>query len=173
MMGVCHEIQLQLTEYAGGDLLPAEAAEVARHLDGCPACRRELALENSLRTTLGSLPRVTCPEGVGRADEEPTSHPIRRWTRWPVGAGLVAAASLAALLIGGLIDRSVDPDPAAPWSAREIAAAREDMLYTLALTAEVLERTQREAVVDVFGDRLPGALNGSLKLKSLPKGDEG
>ena len=47
------------------------------------------------------------------------------------------------------------------------------MLYTLALTAEVLERTQREAVVDVFGDRLPRALNGSLKLKSPQKGDEG
>ena len=167
MMSRCDDIRLQLTEYAAGDLSAGEAAAVAKHLDGCPACREELAVEQSLRSTLGSLPRAECPPGIG--DFVPAAVPAHRRSRLPWGVGFAAAAGLAAVLIGGFLDRG----PTHEFSEAEMAAARHDMFYALELTADVLERTQRAAVVDVFGDRIPRAVTGSLKLKSPEQGDEG
>lgn len=168
MMSLCEQTRLQLTEYAAGDLPSTEAADVARHLDGCPACREELEVEKALRCTLGSLPVVECPQGIGNFTPE-TAPVRRRSSRWPWGAGLAAAAGLAALLIGGFVDRQ----PEARYTEAEMAAARHDMIYALELTADVLERSQRAAVVDVFGKSLPRAVTGSLKLKSPQQGDEG
>jgi anti-sigma factor RsiW len=168
MMSPCEQIRLQLTEYAAGDLSPPAAAVVARHVDACPACRRELELERSLRATLGSLPVAACPAGIGGFTPA-AAGPSRRRTRWPWGVGIAAAAGLAAVLVGGFLDRG----PAPEFTAAEIAAARQDVAYTLGLAARVLERSQREAVVDVFGDTLPRAVTGSLKLKSPHQGDEG
>ena len=167
MMSLCDEIRLQLTEYAAGDLPAREAAAVAHHLDGCPACREELEVEKTLRGTLGSLPVADCPPGIG--DFTPLSAPRRRPSRWPWGAGFVAAAGLAAILVGGFLGHG----PAPEFTAAEKAAARHDVIYALELTADVLERTQRTTVKDVFGERLPRAVTGSLKLKSPQQGDEG
>ena len=167
MMSLCDETRLQLTEYAAGDLPAAEAAAVAKHLDGCPACRRELGTEQALRATLGSLPVASCPPGIG--DFRPTAAPVRRRSPLPWGVGFAAAAGRAAVLLGGFLDR----EPAAEFSAAEIAAARHDVIYTLGLAADVIERSQRETVVDVFGDKLPRAVTGSLKMKSPQQGDEG
>ena len=60
---------------------------------------------------------------------------------------------------------AADPEPV--WSAAEMDAARQDVRYTLALTAKVINRTQKETVVEVFADRLPNAINDSFKKVKL------
>jgi anti-sigma factor RsiW len=168
MMNTCERIRLQLTDFAAGDLAAPEAAAVARHLDGCPACREEMEAERSLREILGSLPTVRSPGGIG--DFVPARRvPRPDRARWRWGAGFAAAAGLAAILVGGFLDRA----PQNRWTEAELAAARHDVITTLGLAAEAIERGQRTAVVETFGQRLPRAVTGSLKLKSPEQGEEG
>jgi hypothetical protein len=61
--------------------------------------------------------------------------------------------------------QAADPEPA--WTAAEMASARQDVRYTLALTAKVINRTQKETMVEVFADRLPNAINDSFKKVKL------
>ncbi len=147
----------------------AAAGEVARHLDGCRSCRAELAREQELRATLGSLPTVACPSGIGdfvpaRAARRPARGRIWGWS-------LAAAAGVAAVMLGVLYPR--DQEPRRTWTEAELAEARHDMITTLSLTADAIDRGRRAAVVEVFGERLPRAVTGSLKLRSPEQGDEG
>lgn len=168
MMSPCERIRLQITEYAAGDLAAGEAVEVARHLDACPACRAEMETERGLHALLGSLPLASAPAGIGNFIPQAAA-PVTRRSRWRWGVGFAAAAGLAAVLVGGFPDR----DPADRWTEAEIAAARHDMITTLGLAAEAIERGQRAAFVETFGERLPRAVTGSLKLKSPEQGEEG
>jgi hypothetical protein len=168
MMSPCERIRLQITEYAAGDLTGSAAAEVAGHLDLCLVCREEMQTEMDLRTVLGSLPVATGPVGIGDFTP-PSAAPVTRRPRWRWGVGFAAAAGLAAVLLGGFLDRA----PADRWTEAEMAAARHDMITTLGLAAEAIERGQRAAVVETFGERLPRAVTGSLKLKSPEQGEEG
>jgi anti-sigma factor RsiW len=167
-MSPCERTRLQITEYAAGDLAGPAAAAVARHLDDCPACRAEMETELNLRAVLGSLPAAAAPAGTG-SFTPPAAAPAARRSRWPWGVGFAAAAGLAAVLLGGFPDRA----PADRWTEAEIAAARHDMITTLNLAADAIERGQRAAVVETFGERLPRAVTGSLKLKSPEQGEEG
>lgn len=183
MMAPCHEIEILLTEFAAGELLPAEQAQVTRHLVGCRPCREEAARETQLRSMLGALPSVPCPERLTAAIRQqtvdvavPVPGPLA-WLSPSVRMGLVAAALMIAILAPGLFrpspDGQVAPATESAWSQQDIAAARKDMLYTLGLTAEVLNRSSRNSMADVFGDRIPQAINGSLKLKPLNPGGKG
>jgi anti-sigma factor RsiW len=182
-MKACHDIEIQLTAYAAGELDAQDAALVAAHLAACSACREEVARETLLRRTMGSLPDQPCPAGVSRelndldaSRRRPRDHRTAR-SHWPGGLGLVAAAVLAIVLLPGLLRQpEAEPEVAVPvqrWTNEEIADARKDMLYTLALTAAVLDRTSKSAMADVFGDRIPQAVTGSFKVKSTTRGGNG
>jgi hypothetical protein len=45
----------------------------------------------------------------------------------------------------------------------EIAAARQDLIRTVTLTARVLDRAGRSTIADVFSERLPAMVAGSLR----------
>ena len=74
----------------------------------------------------------------------------------------VAAAGLALALILPKPDQ--DSSPQQTWTDMEIAVAREEVMFTLELTAQVLDRTQKNAIIEVFANQLPNSVNESLKL---------
>jgi anti-sigma factor RsiW len=165
----------ELAPYAAGDGDPEIRSAIAAHAAECPACRRELAREHELRATLAGLPLVTCPTAVtGRVLAAIAIHRagVRR-RRWFTGVGAtVAAAALAVAML-------VHPDPSttppadiaiarantapAPYTTEEIAAARQDLIRTVTLTARVLDKAGRYTIADVFSERLPAAVAGSLR----------
>lgn len=172
----CPDIELQLASFAAGELDAAEAETVAGHVATCEACRAELACEVTLRQLLRELPLPICPDGVGDAPAiaVPTTPaapaPQRtspRPRRLPWGAGLVAAALTGLLLLADpLAFDPLSPDqiPAdATYTAEQLVTARREMVYSLTLTARILDRTGRRTVSDVFSDRLPAAVAGSLR----------
>ena len=167
MMNHCHDIELELAAYARGELDPAQRERVASHLDGCAGCRAELAREMTLRETLGGLPTATPPAdfddrilaAIPAAGAD--SHP--RWMRYRLAGGLtIAAASVALALILPNLPQDSGPQPT--WTDLEIAAAREEVMFSLALTARVLDRTQKHTVIEVFANQLPNSVNESLKI---------
>jgi len=169
MMNTCRQIRLELAAYDSDELDAAGTAAVERHLDGCRACRTELRYEREIRASLGALPTAACPPGVG--DFVPSAPPRRVARKRVWSWSLAAAAALVAAVLGGLATRAPSPQP--NWTDAELAAARQEMIFTLSLTADAIDRGRRAAVVEVFGERLPRAVTGSLKLKSPEQGDEG
>ena len=55
-----------LSAWLDGELAPAEAADVAAHLEGCPACAGERDEVEASRVMLRGLPRLEVPPGVLR-----------------------------------------------------------------------------------------------------------
>ena len=187
----CHEIEILLTEYAAGDLDPQRNQAVRRHLAECADCRAELGRELRLRQLMGSLPVRHLPLGVGDLDPDARTRPVsgggsflRRW--------LAPAAGLAAVLVLVLLAGRSGPDtapstglpgaasPAAvaatpgTWSEQELDRAQDELEFTLALTARLLQRSEKTTVHEVFGDRLPRMISESLrKSMTLNEGDQG
>ncbi len=162
-MAPCPEIERELSAYLRGDLTPESKKLVREHLDRCPPCRAELARETNLSQSLGSLPHFKAPaELETRLATDISSIGTGRAGRGRLTAAVLAAAAcLAVVLLVPNLRPGSQPKPT--WSEQEIAAGRRDVLYSLALTARVLDRTRKETVVEVFADRLPRAINESLK----------
>jgi anti-sigma factor RsiW len=73
-----------LAKYQVGLLGPAEATRLERHLEGCPACRRELAaLANTVDLLrpmpLHDAPRATWPGVQARLRPRRSASRVRRW----------------------------------------------------------------------------------------------
>jgi len=167
MMNHCRDIERERAAYAGGELDPAQRERIGIHLDGCAGCRAELAREMTLRETLGGLPKARGPvdfddrimAAIPAAGAD--SHP--RWMRHRLAGGLtIAAACMALALI--LPNLRQDSGQQPTWTDQEIAAAREEVMFSLALTARVLDRTQKDAIIEVFANQLPNSVNESLKI---------
>ena len=171
----CHDIQLLLTEFAADALADDEAAGVAGHLAVCDDCRAELAREMSLRETLSTLPIQTAPAMATPRRDALTARfpqPGRRWT--PVLGGLAAAALALAIFIpetpGDVPDRVITT----PYTPAQVAQARYDARTSLVMAFDIIAKTQRHTVTDVFGRQLPRAISGSLSgTAASPEGGEG
>jgi anti-sigma factor RsiW len=136
---LCAEIESTLPLYVGGDLEPKALGEVRQHLLGCPRCaERALAARSARRELVSALrldghPGPDLWAGVRAAVRDeglfaPTtstapivarelqpSAPQRRaaarvWRAWP----LVAAASVAAAVLGLWIGLGLAADPTVP-----------------------------------------------------------
>ncbi|WP_200845274.1 anti-sigma factor [Roseomonas sp. 18066] len=116
----CQEMHLLIQADIDGELQAAEAARVAAHLDGCPACaglqRRLIALSGSLRD---GIPRHRAPahlrEAVRRRIARPDAPPPppQRRGAWPFGTaamGALAAALALFVLLPGPDGRDSMPD---------------------------------------------------------------
>lgn len=116
-----------LGAYALGHLAAAERDAVRAHLDGCAACRAELAELEPLVGLLGAVDPEHFetpphpPAGLGLRIREAVASEARGGVvRLParraraLRLGLVAAAVVAVGLAGGLVGRSTAPEPPAP-----------------------------------------------------------
>ncbi|MFO7609933.1 MAG: hypothetical protein R6X35_12195, partial [Candidatus Krumholzibacteriia bacterium] len=134
----------------------------------------ELERELRLREALGALPVAAAPAGLGALPPAGARTPFR-FPLAPSLGGLAAAAALVALLAGlpgGQPPLPVDTPSA--YTADQVAAARRDAAWTLVLAARILERTERNALADVFGQQLPRAVAESLGGPApTPEGGQG
>jgi anti-sigma factor RsiW len=93
----------RVTGFVDGELAPALAAEVAAHIDACPACRAQAEAERELRSRLRRLPSPELPRGlearVSRASRKPRL--AERAVRWTL--------PLAAVLLFGIWLRGYAP----------------------------------------------------------------
>jgi hypothetical protein len=95
----CDRAREHLPLLVYGDLAPEDAVAVENHLEGCPACRNELAALRQLRQALDAVPepvvRVDLPRLYARAAWE-RERQVRRWRRMALAFGAVAALVLLA-----------------------------------------------------------------------------
>jgi Putative zinc-finger len=86
----CERASRQLFDLRDGSLDGEETAALRAHLETCPRCREDLAWDDRLRDLIRDLPlpRASLGEQVRRR--------IRRRRLWQAGAGVAAAALLAA-----------------------------------------------------------------------------
>jgi hypothetical protein len=109
----CGRVRDLLPRYVDHDLPAAEAAQVARHLEGCPACRRRLRAHHTLLSALPGLPPIE-EQALAearlrrrlRAAVEAERQRRARWRtleRWGNAAGWLAVSAVALLLVVGLV----------------------------------------------------------------------
>jgi hypothetical protein len=96
----CSEVRARLAGLLYGDLTAEEGAAVETHLTTCPACRREYAGLEQVRSALALTPvpeaRVDLARLYRDAADRQTRR-LRRWRRAAVALAGVAAALLAAV----------------------------------------------------------------------------
>ena len=101
----CEQVRDRLSAWLDGEAPAAEAAVLEAHLDGCAACRAELARLEALDEALGGL-AVPVPPGLAErvlARLPKQERPRRRW-----GQSLALAACLVmGLLLGGSVARDL------------------------------------------------------------------
>ncbi len=125
MNRACPAYEPLLLDRAAGELGPADATRLERHLDGCPACRAE-ADAVALALSLAALPPVPPAErvavGQGAREALARHRAGRRERRFAGGVALAVAASAAfALAVPWfLLSRQA---PVAPPAARAAVAA--------------------------------------------------
>jgi len=162
----CNHIEGMLTEYLSGELEPLELAIVDDHLDECATCRAELALARDVAAGFAALPLVGCPDQVSRdilaeVDAELAGRPApgrRGHVSWWRTAGLAGTLAAAVLLAVVLPRRTPEPaqvatDPRPDTTLvtdRAVAEARQDLLWTLAYTASVIDRSEKRSIANVW-----------------------
>lgn len=158
MTMTCHDAERLLDDALDGTLAPDDAAALAAHLEGCPACRDLQADLALIREASAALDRPIAPAHGWTAlaaqleREGRLAAPARR-TPWGGYAWMALAATLLAGVGGGLIYRASErvappapatsagtaPSSAAPGNARD-ARAVEAIEIELRLAAEHYEK---------------------------------
>jgi anti-sigma factor RsiW len=114
----CPEVQDQLSAWLDGELAPEVAAGVARHLENCDGCRRELAQLEALEQALGSLPEAALPPGLPEKVRARLPRPPRRgWQSLALAASLVLG-----ILLGSAMGRDFYPLTQATGIEPEVAS---------------------------------------------------
>jgi len=109
MTSNCLEVQDNLSAWLDGELAPEVRTQVARHLEGCAGCRRELAQLEALDQVLGTL-TAPVPDRLPEKVRARLIRPSRRWLQ-----RLALAASLVlGIYLGGSLARNFYSQPQAP-----------------------------------------------------------
>lgn len=143
-MKSCEQYELLASLVLDGEATRAEQAELAAHLETCPACRAYFA---DIKRIHGALAReeIVVPEGFGlrvmdrvreTAQDRPEEHkkviPFPRWRRW---AALAACCAVAALSVWTFQWRTDAKDDAAAADNKPRMEAEASMRAADALPA--------------------------------------
>lgn len=162
MTGRCETIEMQLAEYVSDELSIGERAEVENHLAICNACREELAREVTLHETMEPMVEVPCPVSVSNiiltevaaADRVPVT--TSWWSRSSATLGLIAAAALLAVVLPTRTPTMNNAEFASAlpetnsWTQDDLNKARLDLQWTLSYTASIIDRTEKQSLVNVL-----------------------
>ena len=128
-----------------------------------------------LRETLSTLPVQAAPAmALPRRNTFATRsvQPARRWA--PALGGLAAAALALAVLIPDTPDDLPGRMITTPYTPAQVAQARHDARTSLIMAFDIIAKTQRHTVADVFGRQLPRAISGALSgTAASPEGGQG
>jgi len=123
----CRPIREKLDLYAAGELSPSAVEQMESHLQGCPACRKELAKLRKLETLLRTAATPPVPEGFAarvltKAKERPpatvAARPLARrvaplsW-EWIGASAALAVGLMIGVFMGNATWRAAGPPPVA------------------------------------------------------------
>jgi hypothetical protein len=100
----CRECRALLSPFIEGELPPKEAANLARHLEICRECRREMEELRRTVELLRGLPQEPAPPEILRGVREAIRRPSlrTRWESWTFAWWPRAVAQAAVVLLVGL-----------------------------------------------------------------------
>lgn len=103
----CDKVKELLWAYLENKTTAEEAAEIETHLEGCAACREELAQQKEMKNALASLPDEELPEGYHtelmqklQAERKVVPFPAKKKHGWKQ-MSMIAAAVLVVVVAGG------------------------------------------------------------------------
>lgn len=154
-----------------GALSRSEQQGLDEHLQDCSDCRRQLDLEQRIVKGLSSLPVQSCPDAVTQrieaavaADEQPDSGRPSRF-RSTGGWSLAALATAAVLVLTVLSLRNSSQDGSAlvhrSYSYEDALKARSQARASLVFTAQVIQKTERNAIGETLSRSLAVPLKGA------------
>ena len=105
----CDTIKELLWAYLENETTAEETAKIETHLEGCAACREELAQQKELKNALASLPDEELPEGYHtelmqklQAENKVVPFHVKKKTRGWKQLSMIAAAVLVVVAAGGM-----------------------------------------------------------------------
>ena len=133
----CEDVQMLLSDYADGQLPPADTEHVREHLASCPACAREAGAQRRLHAAFRASPAPqpgprlhamfhTWLEAEKEAAEfraRELTTPRTSWLRNLMGPGASAVAACTVFAVGLLVGDRLGSKPAP--AGRDEAATRE------------------------------------------------
>lgn len=103
----CDKVKELLWAYLENKTTAEETAEIETHLEGCAACREELAQQKEMKNALASLPDEELPEGYHtelmqklQAERKVVPFPVKKKHGWKQ-MSMIAAAVLVVVVAGG------------------------------------------------------------------------
>ncbi len=156
----CKLVRRHLGAFVDGELDPATQIEFERHLDACPGCQEASAFERSFRRqtreSIGGLraPQHLWERALHRLDEVDEARPRHaslievRPMRWRQ-SGLIAAAAVALLVIGGVVGLPEGNDYTGASMLQDVVD-----LHTKALPSDVQAEAPQE-VARYFQGKTP------------------
>jgi anti-sigma factor RsiW len=136
----CRHVEEMLSPYLDGELPPELRGQVAAHLQGCPACRRELALLTRLEEVLGELP---APAPAPLAERVLAALPPRPRPWWQSLA--LAASLILGIVLGGALARDFYPLPPGGVNGGDVLALEDFQDFPQGSWGSVLLSYQDEA----------------------------
>ncbi|MBM3264697.1 MAG: zf-HC2 domain-containing protein [candidate division Zixibacteria bacterium] len=180
----CADVRNQIETYIDGDLAEESIAVIDRHVSGCGACRREMALARRVHTALHALPPLDAPADVAervfaqiRMERHET---LRSWLFWekkswlaPAWCALGVAAAILLIWMGVRMVQTPEhigtaSDPEAEISLEELALAEAQTKWALGYISQVSRRTGLTVRDDIIGGRVAGALQQNVEKTVRP-----
>lgn len=103
----CDKVKELLWAYLENKTMAEETAEIETHLEGCAACREELAQQKEIKNALASLPDEELPEDYHtelmqklQAERKVVPFPAKKKHGWKQ-MSMIAAAVLVVVVAGG------------------------------------------------------------------------
>jgi anti-sigma factor RsiW len=163
----CESVCDELERLVDGDLSPAEAAVMERHLESCAGCRAERLMARQIRDELRALPHLDAPPEVietvietarreHEAAEARRSTGLRPSPVWAIAAALLLAAVLVPLMMRTppVEVARVDPVSLSTMDPVELERATEEVRVALAYVGQVTRRTGLEIRDGLIVERL-------------------
>lgn len=139
----CRKVRTLLGEYVEGTLSEELTAEVARHLERCEVCERELALERFLTRRLSEQPMPEAPSGFAEEVIERfyAEAPERAWS-----LGLAEMESWNRLIALSTAGRIFTPD----WLSATGGVVRGIIAYAIGRLGRAMASGKEEILAALF-----------------------
>jgi predicted anti-sigma-YlaC factor YlaD len=170
----CHEIKGLLDDYFDGALSRKDKKRLQAHLQLCEACRLEFQKEKHMIENLEGMPTFQCPEKVVQRiaeltylrEEKSPRMKIREFLSkskgWRLAVVGTAAMALMILIVWYAFKEPEEPIQAT-YSEADLLKAREQAKWSLVYVTQMIQKSEKEVVDEIFMKELPETVRNALK----------